>query len=112
MDKNKLNTQILEKLMPMLLKSYEKGVIDFRLRIDTPNHFYIHPMYESGETVDIYWNDTTTKKENKLNIELKLSKKDSKNICEKCNLPIKLHGNDCGWENSNYFLENNKIYSK
>lgn len=52
---DRAKAQFEQKLLPMLIESYKKGVVDFRLRIDTPTHLYVHPDGVDGETVDINW---------------------------------------------------------
>jgi len=52
---DRAKSQFEKVLIPMLVKSYGNGVIDFHLRIDSPTHFYVHPQNVSGKTVDIRW---------------------------------------------------------
>jgi len=43
------------KLVKYLLENKGKGIIDFKLRIDSDTHFYIYPDSKDGETIDIDW---------------------------------------------------------
>ncbi len=44
-----------QKLIPMLVENYEKGIIDFHLRIDSLTHFYIHAQDNDSDTIDVSW---------------------------------------------------------
>lgn len=50
--------RIGRKLVKYLEENKAKGIIDFRLRIDSDTHFYIHPQDKDGETLDISWDWT------------------------------------------------------
>jgi hypothetical protein len=56
---NTAKTHFENDLIPMLERAYNKRITEFRLVVTGGNngadHFYIHPMNVSGETVDIDW---------------------------------------------------------
>lgn len=56
--KNMAIDKIGRKLIAYLEKNKANGIIDFRLRIDTDTHFYLHPIDKNGETLDIDWDWT------------------------------------------------------
>lgn len=47
--------QLSELLIPMLEKAYADGVTDFRLSMQGPKRFIVHPMGVNGGTVDVNW---------------------------------------------------------
>lgn len=47
--------RIGRKLVKYLEENRATGIIDFRLRIDSDTHFYIHPQDKDGVTLDIDW---------------------------------------------------------
>jgi len=56
---NTAKTHFEKNLIPMLEREYEKGITEFRLSVtgnlSGANHFIVHPMNVSGETIDIDW---------------------------------------------------------
>lgn len=44
-----------QELLPALSEMYKNGQIEFRLSMQSSNHFIIHPMNADGVTIDIDW---------------------------------------------------------
>lgn len=47
--------RIGRKLCKFLEENYSNGVIEFRVAMQSPDHFIIHPMNIDGKTLDVKW---------------------------------------------------------